>query len=562
MDDKNNKNFLRRAVVFGAIVFVIATGFVIVGPYAGDNGNFLQRSGAMITNAWNGLFGGGLYDVNPNEYDVSTSDDATFLPTSTATSSFDDNVTPAAPKKSLSKTSASSTKIKIPDRSASSDVALYLNVATNTGDVILTSTTRASTTIAMQPSCTFPSATTSSSRKIILNEIAWMGSSPYAGESATAAANDEWIELKNNSGADINLNGWEVMSVSGAIKIIFSAADVISANRFLVLARGTASAIAQIARANYSGGLSNTGEELAVLDPQCAVSDFLNANAGWSDGNNTTKQTLERMRDDSGWQTSVPIGGTPGAENSLGVQPTVSVPTSTVSTGTAATTSTSSVATTSTNSSAPTSTNPGGVSTSGGVQQNSQNNAANSSFTNSTGESGSSAASTSASSTISQNGVFCPADHIVIAQIQIAGTSAANDFIKLYNPTAAVIDISGWKLRKKTSGGTDASLKVLPSGSAIGPGVYFTWANSANGFATSVGADVSSSETLAADNSIALMNASGTIVDEVAWGTGMSQYMEGNVFPTNPAANQILERIFVNGAIGDSDDNASDFTIH
>jgi hypothetical protein len=352
------------------------------------------------------------------------------------------------------------------------------------------------------------------------------------------------------------------MNVSGAIKIIFGTADMISANGFLVLARGTTSAVAQIARANYSGGLSNVGDELAILDPQCVVSDFLNANAGWPDGNNITKQTLERTRDDSGWQTSMPIGGTPGAENSLGVQPAVLTPTSTVSTGTSTVTSTSSLATTSTNSSASTSTNSGGVSTNGGVQQNSQNSAANSSSTNSTGESGSSNASTSTSSTISQNGVFCPADHIVIAQIQIAGTSAANDFIKLYNPTAAAIDISGWKLRKKTSGGTDVSLKVLSGSSAIGPGGYFTWANSANSFAMSVGADVSSSETLAADNSIALINVSGTIIDEVAWGTGTSQYGEGNTFPTNPVANQILERIFVNGAIGDSDDNVSDFTIH
>ena len=122
--------------------------------------------------------------------------------------------------------------------------------------------------------------------------------------------------------------------------------------------------------------------------------------------------------------------------------------------------------------------------------------------------------------------------------------------------------MGGWRLRKKSSGGTDASLKVLGKGSSIAAGGYFTWANSAGGFALSITADVSSTETLAANNSVALMDASGTIIDEVAWGTGADQYVEGSAFPTNPAANQILERNAAGDAISDSDDNAADFALH
>ena len=103
---------------------------------------------------------------------------------------------------------------------------------------------------------------------------------------------------------------------------------------------------------------------------------------------------------------------------------------------------------------------------------------------------------------------------------------------------------------------------MFPGGSVIAPAASFAWANSANGFAASLGADVSSTETIAADNSVALFDASGTIVDEVAWGSGTNQYVEGNPFPTDPSANQVLERRMVDGAASDSDDNATDFALH
>ena len=77
----------------------------------------------------------------------------------------------------------------------------------------------------------------------------------------------------------------------------------------------------------------------------------------------------------------------------------------------------------------------------------------------------------------------------------------------------------------------------------------------------SVGADVSSAETLSANNSVALFDASGTIVDAVAWGTGMNQYVEGAAYPANPTAGQILTRIFQNGMIVDTDNNVTDFVI-
>src|SRR5262249_7176780 len=61
-------------------------------------------------------------------------------------------------------------------------------------------------------SCEFPSSVGVPSKKIIVNEVAWMGSS---------SANDEWIELKNISPADVELSGWLVADSAGGIKINF-----------------------------------------------------------------------------------------------------------------------------------------------------------------------------------------------------------------------------------------------------------------------------------------------------------------------------------------------------
>jgi len=43
--------------------------------------------------------------------------------------------------------------------------------------------------------------------------------------------------------------------------------------------------------------------------------------------------------------------------------------------------------------------------------------------------------------------------HLVISAIEIAGVVASDDFVKIYNPTQSAVDISGWKLRKKSSTG-------------------------------------------------------------------------------------------------------------
>lgn len=409
------------------------------------------------------------------------------------------------------------------------------------------------------PTCSFPVSAPTTSKEIIINEIAWMGSA--------SSSDAEWIEIKNTSGQKINLSGWELLNTSGKIKITFSESDTIPAGGFFLLARGSVSTPTSTATTNpanqkiYSGGLTNTGDVLALVDPQCAISDYLDASQGWPGGNNTTKQTLERDASGGGWHTSTVPGGTPDAENSAGPPPAIppAIISSSISPGAPLTTSTSGNTSTnitdSTSTPTPTSTATGTIGTDASASTATTTVAiANIASTTSPDEGAS--ASTTTSPVVTTTG------NIIISAVQIAAvSSSANDFVTLYNPTGGTVDVSGWRLHKKSSTGTDYSLKVFPTGSMIAPGQSFTWANSTDGFSETIGANVSSTETLSADNSVALMDANGDIIDAVAWGMGTGQYGEGSPYPTDPTAGQVLTRQSSGGVMLNTGNNANDFAL-
>jgi hypothetical protein len=461
-------------------------------------------------------------------------------------------------------------------------------------DGILTAPAPSSVTASAASACQFPLAAPSTTKEIIFNEVAWMGT-----PSSSAA---EWMEIKNNSASDVDLSGWEAMNASGKIKIVFGDGDAIAPEGLFLLSRGnpvpTSSAASQKI---YAGDLVNTGDVLALMDPQCNISDYLDASKGWPAGNNTTKQTMERDADGSGWHASALPGGTPGAENSAGPAPAhyalevafegdaggatiasdpagltcAAICTGSYASGTlitltptagpnvefggwsglcyGQTTCSFTITTTTSIAATFTSTLP---SPSGEANVDTSPPSVPPAVVATSSTDGQTPATTTAP-VATEN----PPGHILIALVQVAGASSDNDLVKLYNPTALAVDMSGWKLHKKSATGGDYSLKEFPTGSIVAPGQSFVWANSGDGFSETVDADVSSTETLSADNSVALMDASGNIVDAVAWGTGSGQYGEGPPYPTNPGANQTLTRRSSDGVMVDTDDNTNDFIL-
>ena len=130
---------------------------------------------------------------------------------------------------------------------------------------------------------------------ILINEIAWMGT--------TNSANNEWIELYNQTNSPINFEGWTLKAIDGTPTI--KLAGSFPANGFYLLERSK----------DYTGALNNKGEKLELYDNSGNLIDSADGLLGWPAGDNSTKQTMER-KDAQNWQTSQNPGGTPGTKNS------------------------------------------------------------------------------------------------------------------------------------------------------------------------------------------------------------------------------------------------------
>jgi len=95
--------------------------------------------------------------------------------------------------------------------------------------------------------------------------------------------------------------------------------------------------------------------------------------------------------------------------------------------------------------------------------------------------------------------------------------------------------------------------KSISCGERDRRGQSFMWANSDDGFSETISANVSSTETLAANNSVALMDRR-EISSTRSHGDGANQYGEGPPYPTSPARIN-CSRAVVGWCDGDTDNN-------
>ena len=153
---------------------------------------------------------------------------------------------------------------------------------------------------------------------VVINEIAWMGT--------TVSANDEWLELYNNTNHDIDLTGWVLKSTDGTPLIDITETDItriVPANNYYLLERTSDDTVLDIpADSIYAGALGNTGEHLQLYDNANNLIDEIDNSGGWFVGDNDSKQTMEKINpsgngnDINNWATSFGALGTPKAQNS------------------------------------------------------------------------------------------------------------------------------------------------------------------------------------------------------------------------------------------------------
>lgn len=120
--------------------------------------------------------------------------------------------------------------------------------------------------------------------QVLINEIAWMGNEN--------SANKEWIELWNNSGENVNLDGWNLYSKDNTPNISLS--GKVAPKEFFILERTDDQTLPNIqADLVYKGALGNNSEYLILKDNNGNIVDKIDASEGWLSGDNSTKQTMQ-----------------------------------------------------------------------------------------------------------------------------------------------------------------------------------------------------------------------------------------------------------------------------
>jgi len=337
---------------------------------------------------------------------------------------------------------------------------------------------RESPSLALPKECSFSGAgTATGTKRIILNEVAWMGS--------TENHSNEWIELKNISSYEIDISGWWLIDQREQIKVVLPQNTIILAGRFFLLERTDDDSVLDV-RADmvYRGILSNDEEGLRLLSPDCLIKDEVLADPKWSAGEASSRKTMERKADLSGWQTSVFINGTPKQRNSSGeaISPISGV--ATIS------------AITATNS------------------ETLESRASNNTRTEGAGAGGSQASAPAPPTLCLQDNLATPLKTVLLNEIAWAGDdrSSANEWIELYNPGEIAVPLAGWQLLDKA----EYIDIVFDSTDSISAGGYFLVMRGTENFIPGIQADKFYRNAINnSDETLRLFNNKCALVDEV-----------------------------------------------
>jgi hypothetical protein len=378
---------------------------------------------------------------------------------------------------------------------------------------------------------------------VIISEIAWGG---------TAASTAEWMELYNPGGQPIVLTDWRLVADDTDPNILL--AGTIPAGGFFLLEREDNSTVSDITADQIfstRSGLSDRGEVLRLYSPDGSLIDTANLHgvsgedwpAGSADPGFFSMERVGMIPDGPGaWASndgivrngldsdSNPLNGTP--KKFYAEWPATPTPTLTfTNTNTLTNTSTSTLTSTAADTPTPTD-------------------------TASPTQTGTTTPTPSATATPS-----APA-HLVISELRSSGPNGLDDeFVELFNPSGGAVNIGAWMIKRSSScTASITTLATILANTILQPGQHYLLAANSNSSLT--GADQTFSPAIADDGGVALVNAAGTMVDQVGMCIS-TLYREGqNLTPLTGISNQSYERKpggFT--SCYDSDNNAGDFTL-
>lgn len=171
-------------------------------------------------------------------------------------------------------------------------------------------------------------------------------------------------------------------------------------------------------------------------------------------------------------------------------------------------------------------------------------------------------ASSTASTTMAQR-----PDHLVIRQVSLAGETATDEFVELYNPTMAPINLLNYRLSKKTKSGAETNLlTTFPSFEMLASSSYLIVHPS--GYDRSTVADnvYSTGQSLAINNTLILYSSyiskdNNVVADKFGWGEAGDFETAAFAVSTSKGQSYIRRWDVVNDMIVDTDNNTLDFII-
>ena len=156
----------------------------------------------------------------------------------------------------------------------------------------------------------------------------------------------------------------------------------------------------------------------------------------------------------------------------------------------------------------------------------------------------------------SASSIFSASGHLLISEVQISGSSSTDEFVEIYNPTGISVDMTGWRLTKSSSTGTEANLVASLSGTLVS-GQHLLIAHP--DYDGAVSPDIlysAASNSIPSNGAVSLYSDAGTtLVDQVGFGSGV-------IFETqsvdNPQPDGSAQRTPQDS---DTDNNFTDFTL-
>jgi hypothetical protein len=144
----------------------------------------------------------------------------------------------------------------------------------------------------------------------------------------------------------------------------------------------------------------------------------------------------------------------------------------------------------------------------------------------------------------------------VVNEIMTTGTKASDEFVEIYNPCTAAVDLTGWSLGYR-SAANNAGPALYVFTQKLAAGSYLVIAGA--GFVGPSDGNFKSGGLAQTGGAVALLDPTGAVADSVAWKTlsATNTYTESMPAP-NPPAGQSISRL-PNGH--DTNDNSADFQV-